>query len=429
MSDINSGSKKTCGNKSIKSSVIIFIFITLFSFSPLLAMITALVMILFIGAKSSEYSSLLIFMLSIYYILSASIAVSGVENFILRSDDFTAYYNEFIALRYNQGDLYDNIRFPEFGISLLNIFIGTFSDSNPYLIKTIYCIFLGLGVIYVIRVIKHRYGLTVFEYACLTVLTLVFCNWILVIQLSRQSFSVIFIFLAFLSKGKISKILFVFFAAIFHLSALLLWPLYEFLLKPRTKREVKIIVPLLVLFSAIVLLIIPHIGGLFIGIPVLDKLDYTLRSFLDPDSIKNSIRTSLVISFYFIVLLVYDFLFGTRSSYEHEARYRYTVMIIVAILLCFSYLPSVNNRVLLGPAYIFTGFYYFHFIIKGREFYKAKSNIKLFSLFAFVTVLFSSKFIINSEDYSRYDLVGDKPFYYVEHLFEEKSYIERRFLR
>ncbi|UPR28434.1 EpsG family protein [Vibrio crassostreae] len=422
-------SKKMCGNRNINSAAIIFVFITLLSFSPLLAMITALVMILFIGTKSSRDSTLLILMLSIYYILAASIAVSGVENFILRSDDFTSYYNEFLDLRYSPGGGYDNIRLPEFGISLLNVFISTFSDNNPYLIKTVYCMFLGLGIIYVIRVIKLRYGLTVFEYACLTVLTLAFCNWILVIQLSRQSFSVIFIFLAILSNRKISKILFVFFAAIFHLSALLLWPLYEFLLKPRTKREVKIVVPLLVLFSAIILLTIPYIGGLFIGIPILDKLDYTLRSFLDPDSINNAIRTSLIISFYFIILLAYDFLFGIKKGYGNEAEYRYTVMIIVAMLLCFSYLPSVNNRVLLGPAYIFTGFYYFKFIIKGREFHKAKANVRLFSLFAFVMVLFSSKFILNSENYSRYDLVGDKPFYYVEYLFEEKYYIERRFLR
>lgn len=412
---------------NFKAVLFILVPLSILSFSPFIAGLMA-VCYLFLVKNDSDYREWIKSQYLIIILMASTFFFTlSVENFQVRSDDFTSYYNYFLDIHYKYVSLSELIKysFPEIGLPLVN-YISEIVINNiePYKLKSIYLIIHLTGLYIIINLVSIRLKFNNGQLAIFSCLTIVFFNSIIGIQVSKQTISSIFILIGIFSERKPFRTISILCAVVFHLSALLIYPLSMFLLKKRSRKDIIYVLFTVVIVNVLLLFIIPRISSFLIGIPVLDKLDFTIRMMSDPERVLQSLRTSLMLLIYLSPLVIYSFLFRQYP----QISYVNNVMILIILVLGFCYFPGINNRVFLIQFYIFLGFYYALVFLKEGNLNKLNEfSARLLLLFVAVIMLINTHFL-KAGAYSRFDIVGETPFYYMSTLDEEVGRINRSIL-
>ena len=399
----------------------------LFMVSPRLGYFFSIPTLIFFGFYSKHkppsviknITSLLIFMVLV------SIAFHNVsyENFILESDDFTDYYNNYLGFLNEGFTLFYLFRFgPEINLALFNFILSELINGPyPYLLKFIYSLLQVFLLYLVIRKIRLKEELNFFSYIILFSLVIIFFKSNLLIQYSRQAFSSMLILLAVFSTGKDKK-LYLVIALLTHLSAFIVYPLCKILMTEMSKKL--FIRALFISFLIFIFLLSSsYISGYVSGIPLLNKLVYVTKNMNNTESVITSIKSSMMLVLYMMPIFFYSIVTSFRMQNQ---GFQYNVYLIVFIIILFSAFPGFINRVFLPVISVFLGYFYYKILFINSFRYKDLA-IRLTAVLLFhVIIFFASSF--SGGAYSRYSIIDLNFNHITDTLFFKQQYIDRRFL-
>ncbi|MEY0174294.1 EpsG family protein [Providencia rettgeri] len=391
-------------------------------FSPTLSLYFIVSFLILFSLKNNSYYGVVILLLILWLFFNA-INTIAFQNFIYSSDDFSSYYNNYLSFLYSDDFLKNLTEFGYFevGLPFLNFLLTLIiQEPEPYKVKFYYSILQGIGVIYCAMRAAKYYNLNVNSTILLITLTIVFYKSILAIQLSRQTFSSIFIILYIFSTNKKSKFIFLLSSVIFHSSAIFLLPISIFLFKKRTKKDFLIFALIATFIYTIIQFSYLLLQSSLINYPIINKLDFSIRLLRDDEKVKQSIDTSILLMAYIVPILFLSFISKNHS------HFKYNYLIIIFGLFLFQSFPGLNNRVFFLQLYFFLGFYYFStFFIFG------KSNHLVYKIFILIifNFLFLQTHLIRDENIKRFPEYSNTPFYYLNNISEKNQSVDRTLLR
>ncbi len=399
---------------------IFFIFSILFSltaFSPTLSVYFLILFLVFCNFPENNSAHGLLVLLVFTWVIFNALDVVSFENFILASDDFSSYYNNYVNFQMNgfYSEAFFEFGYGEIALPLINYLSSLIIDGyEPYKLKLIYSVLQSFGLIGCCISIAKYYNLSLKQRYLLIAVVIAFFKPLVGIQLSRQCFSSIFIVLSIFSYNRSKKISFFLISFLFHSSAIILYPLTVFLFKKRTKRDF-----LLTVISALGLYLFFTIAysilrDSIINIPILNKLDYALRMISEPDKLRQSVITSLLLMIYLTPLILICF-YSKKQSY-----FKFNILIIFTFLIFFSTFPGVNNRIFLTQLYLFLGVYYYLIMFHGFNTYNLYH--RLFVALCFTFLFVQSHYGNEGRRFSNFDI---NPFFYMQTLDHKEFEINR----
>ncbi|EKG7070730.1 O120 family O-antigen polymerase [Escherichia coli] len=397
-----------------------FLIALFFLYSPsylIYIVVSAFVLIKF----NNNYSFGLFILLIMVWLVVNSTNVISYQNFVLASDDFSSYYNNYLGfLHYgiNEENLFE-FGYSEIMLPLLNYIASLIiGQPEPYKLKFLYSILQSTGVLYCCVKISRHYKLDLSNSILLTAAVLVFYKPLVGIQLSRQMFSSIFIIAFIFTNNKFERVIFALIAFCFHSSAIVLLPITQYLLTKRKRKDLYYSLIIVLLAYAAFIVVFTSFKNELINIPVLNKLDYTFRMFNEPEKIKQSVFTSFLLLIYLIPALIFSIL-NKKSD-----GFKYNIAIICVFLISFCIVPGFNNRLFFAELYVFLGFFYYMVFFYNRV--NAREHVSRLIIFILFTILFfQSQF---SSENRRFDSFELEPFYYLKYLEYRETEINRGLL-
>ncbi|MGR5547050.1 EpsG family protein [Vibrio sp. PNB22_2_2] len=398
---------------------LVFLIIISPAFSPFFSFVISLLALFFPFNNKYLVSRVIVFFACCSIVVSLSVINVSQANFIFKNDDFTAYYNSYLDIYYNgfSFDVLTQYNGVEIGLPLVNFFIyKLIGNPHPYMVKFFYSIFQLTFFSWCIYLYSIKKKLNIKEMSILFALSFIFAKPLIMIQVSRQAISSLFIFLALCSDKRASKNIFIVFAFLFHSSVIFIYPLIKFLFLPRKRKDFIYTMTIALSFVSFLFLVYSFLRGNIISIPIINKLDFVIRMMVDEEMVKNSINTS-------IKLLVYIFPMAFYCVFlEPKNTYKYNVFILFGLVASFSFLPGLSNRLLLFPLYIFTGVYYF------KVFFENGVNLALKYLIVCLVGFSLLALVYADFNLSRFSIFYGSFFYYLDGLNEESLYINRHLL-
>lgn len=398
--------------------IIIFIasiFLSVLSPSCTVFIIIALLFLVNFHGNSSYYG-LFLLLLTLWLVFNA-IDVISFKNFVYASDDFSSYYNnylDFLKFGFNKDSLfeYGNI---EIALPLLNYLCSLIIDGpEPYKVKFIYAFIQGFGVLFCCFRISSYYHMNLKRTVLLVSLVLIFYKPIVALQLSRQTFSSIFIVAFIFTNRRLHKIIYFIIAILFHSSTIILLPISIFLFRNRTKKDFVITLIIISCLFALTQITYSVLRLSVINVPILNKLDYIVRALSDPDKIRQSVLTSFLLICYLVPILI-----GCIVK-KWSGNLKYNILIILSLLIIFCMFPGFNNRILLPELYLFLGFYYFNILFDN-----VGNTVVFYKVI--VVVCFSFLFIQShyNEENRRFSNFELQPLYYLNFFSQQEDTINR----
>ena len=406
-------------SSSHKYGLVFFLFFCL-AFSPLATFFFSM-LFMFITSQGGREGQYVQTVLAFFAILSLGISSVSLQLFIYEESDLTTYYNGFLQLqKYGvASDVFGSYGFGlEFGLPVLDYLISrVLVYEMPYLyLLTHFCLMAGL-VLLIVKRLTSIFGLNLQQSALLLAFMLLFLKFGSLTNHLRQSYSSLFILLAVLENKWFNK--FVFISIIFHLSAVLIYPLVHFLLRPQSLGQ-GIKNSLLFIFISILIqsFLLPSFDELFsISELFYSKLKFMHETSLDDTSTIVYMRRVFSASLYIVVLIFLGLMINRRLFLERCGF----LITILCFLAAFSFFPGLAIRLLQPILSIMTGWLFFKVLYLDVNF-KYTRQVGLVML-----CLFQAKWLFLNEGY--YDRISEGhyiPFYYVADIFEQVGPVNRQ---
>jgi hypothetical protein len=366
------------------------------------------------SSKKNEGKMLLFFVCACFVVIAIIINENSVQKFVIREDDFTTYYNNYLSFLNN-----DYSAFFEFGggfevgLPFLNYILSTLIDEPlPYLVQVFYIIiFIGLFYYYVVidkyfisSKRPNRYILFVWGLAFLKITAM--------LTIERQAIASFFVLFAISDRRK--KLLWLLLGCLFHLSTPVVYFFIKNILDTKTYQRAFLYclgLFITVAFSYEILTVINNI------LPN-DKIGFVLYFFNNKDLVHNEIIKSIKQIAYILPLLCFNFILRLKTIKWSLGP---SLMFFSLSMLILSVLPGVPTRLMMPIIFILFGFYYYHF-------FNQFSNLNQLAIYAIITLCLSSYKFFLPGYYQRYPLLGSYPGYYVDAFVEKHSYTRRPLL-
>lgn len=368
--------------------------------------------------KSAVFGLLILSL--IFSIVGLSFNGSSRLLFDYYQDDFVTYYNNFYCMYSSDNGCFKAFGVSEPGLPVIN-FIFSLIVWNPYpravlFLHSVVQLSLIMSFFYFSQR-SNKDGISGFVLLCAAVL--VFYKSGSQLLHLRQGYSSIFIVGALLFSSYRKKYGFLFFAFLFHNTAIIIYPICSFILYGSNRRR-NIASACLVCLIPFIYLLVSYMSDFIFRVPLLaNRLAFLVNNSTQDSSLLSSLVNSInrilyVLPLFFSSLYLYYF----RKNQQANSYLSMSLLLIVCFVVS-SYLPSFQ-RVFAPIAYILMGFiYYSHF----KEFY---SNNTLRLLLIFLWVLTCLKWFMDPiYFYSAIPKYDYYPFYYLDYYSETSGYIDR----
>lgn len=406
---------------SHKYGLVLLLFFCL-AFSPLATFFFSM-LFMFVTSQRGREGQYVQTVLVSFAVLSLGISSVSLQLFIYEESDLTSYYNAFLQLqKYGlASDVFGRYGFGlEFGLPVLDYLISrVLVYEMPYLyLLTHFCLMAGL-VLLIVKRLTSIFGLNLQQSALLLAFMLLFLKFGSLTNHLRQSYSSLFIIFSILEKRWINK--FVLISIIFHLSAIVIYPLVRFLLRQQSFGQGFKSSGLLIFLALLIqTFLIPYFDELFyISELVYYKLKFMHETTLDDSSTMAYLRRLISASLYIIVLIFLGFTINRRLFFESCG----SLISLLCFLAAFSFLPGLAIRLLQPILMIMIGWLFFKVLYLDLNF-RYTRQVGLVML-----IFFQAKWLFLNEGY--YDRISEGhyiPFYYVADIFEEVGPINRQHL-
>ncbi|MBJ6944628.1 EpsG family protein [Vibrio cholerae] len=400
-------------------NITIVILFLLLAYAPYILLVvsgSALIIISTVKYKQGNENYFIIF--ATLYALSIIIYTLSVPNFLVSSDDFTTYYNNYVGMI--SGDFYNSIsEFGfEIGLPILNYFLSIFSNLQyPYIFKLYHSVlnFIILSILLVY--VRKNTSMSVKEFFVFSCFILILFKLPQQLHLMRQGYASYFILFALFSKYRYQRCLFLSVASIFHLSALIIYPFFFFLTKVNSKKQFYFFI--IVFFSFLVLLSVLVSSGIFFDIPLVNKLNFIIGYIDSEEHVNRTLSEVLKALMYFYPLAFFSIIYWFKSIKCDES---YFVYLSILFLLIFSVIPGFGLRVYMPYMSIFLGYYYYKYFCE-RGF-----SVLVF-MFIFLFLILNINWLVNSElFFYNYPTFSSEPFYYIDSWMKEVGEVCRECL-
>ncbi|WP_318443862.1 EpsG family protein [Photobacterium leiognathi] len=354
---------------------------------------------------------------SIFFILSYIIYINSIPSFLVMSDDYTAYYNnyiEFLNGDFNAFRTFSGGR--EFLFPILNyIFSLIIGAPYPYLLKTFHTLIFVILFCFLVFLICKNKKLSKNE--CMLLIVCMFVFWKLPqsLHLMRQGYASYFILMAFFVNRLCYRVILISIASFFHLSSPIIFVIIFYMMKVKTYKRAFLVSFLFLIISFFILISGAILEPLKLISP---KLVYIINNLHNNNNMFNSsffesVKATTYL-FPLIVLIIINNKFG-----KTKIDIGPFIVVVISFLIFFSYIPGFAFRIMMPILSVFIGYYYYLTVANF------KSIIRTLILLLIFTFLYMTWIISNQMFFYRYPIIGDTPFYYVPKFFEEKSYIFR----
>jgi len=403
------------------------VIIILLLFVPPLAFFASVSGLAVVGiyGKKEEHLSLF-FVLLFGAFVSTAISATSHPLFLYEESDFTTYYLNYLVF-YNEGldaNIEEYFKFGspiELGLPILHFLFALVIDAPyPYLVKFFHAAVQLILLLAVVMKIAKYYSLSFKELSLIYSLTLLFYKFGATLNHLVQGYSSFFILFAVFSNRKVN--IWLLFATLFHLSALLIYPLVRFLILTKSKSKL-LLFCLVCLATSVVIYLMLSIISNFISSSgsYLTKLQWAFTKVMEPAKVADSIKLALVASMYLVPLL----LINAIAFFQRRVTLPlcYNILAIFVFVVSFSYLPGISVRVMAPVLTILVGFVYF------KSLYTRIKLTQFPLVLYFFIVFFPLNWLIRSElYYYSYPMASHYPMYYVNTFFISKEGVTRNML-
>ncbi|TNH77921.1 hypothetical protein CF142_02065 [Aeromonas caviae] len=387
--------------------MLFFVLLSLLLF-PLLSYVLSSIMLILIVNNREERSKIMFSLFFVILVLSHIVNEVSVQKFLIREDDFTTYYSNYLDLLHgNYEALFVFGGGIEIGLPVVNYVLSIVVDQPmPYLIQAIYiAIFMAL-LIYLIS-ISPLYDL--YSKLALLLWILLFIKFTAMLTIERQAIASFFVIFAIFEPRK--KFFWLIIGCIFHLTSPIVYFVTKFVLKVRTYKKALIACSVLFIFTFFSYNVLSAINALINT----DKIGYVLYFLNENDLIKNELVKSVKQIIYILPLCVLDPILRCRGI---RWEYGPSVFLFCMSMLILSALPGVPSRVLMPIVFILYGYYYYSFF----NLFSKKIQVTGFTIIA---ILFALYKLMLPGYYYRFPILNVYPGYYMVELLEEVGYIDR----
>ncbi len=361
-----------------------------------------------------------IFITVFLFVFSLGINAASYQQFLYHESDFTSYYNNFLTFdEWFKGDWFVYSGGVEVGLPFINFILSFIVDEKPYLFLIAHLLIqIGL-LIYLAKLIKEKFALSLFEFGVLLGFLFAFYKYLGMLNHMRQGYSSVFILIALYSSGK-RKNAFIFIACLFHISTFLVYPLARLIYISKDIGRKKHLVYLSIPAAFIFFFAFDFFGQLSsMDNFLMEKLVFTFREREGVSAYISSFFYSLIKIFYLLPLLILNEFYSDKDD---KQNLRLSMLAIIVPILALSFLPSFVSRLYEFVLVTSLGLLYFYFYINC----KAQGRLIARSVvIGFLLILNFRWFMLDNSFYARYPLFSSEPFYYFDSLIEESSRISR----
>lgn len=407
-------------NKQLPTTTFLFV-IALLAFSPPIAYIFSIIGMFAISNYKIRLYEPYFIVFGFGAIFSIVISGSSHPLFLYEESDFTTYYNNYHDfLEYGfRAEFFKFGKGVEVGLPLVNYFLSLLiNEPLPYLVRAAHLAFQMTLLVFLVKKIVSFHKLDKYKAGILLALFLLFFKFGATLNHLRQGYSSFFILIALFSTKRMY--LYFILACLFHVSALVIYPLCNFLLKNSNKKFLIIFI-ISILFGSVGILIVLEVIADFIkssDLAILGKLVVAFSTALDQEDVVLSFKRSLIASMYFIpIVALSNLLFVLRRKH---LDYELNVWAMFIFVMGFSYIPVISTRILAPIITVCTGYLYFRAFVLDSDFRQLKYLVIFFICFFNINWIFSS-----SLHYYRYPMASVIPFYYLNSLFEVRENVNR----
>jgi len=370
-----------------------------------------------------------IVVLSLPFVLfSMAITILGEPTLRYADSDFVAYYNNYLSFfitdEVSRSSSAHWGGFPwggglEIGIPTLHfIFAHIIQAPAPFVVKFFHALLLESLLVCVLFQISKKHRLKVQNFAILMCFVFIFIKFSGMFNHLRQSYSSLIILLAIFSDSKFKRRLLFFFACTFHLSALVVYPLCNWLFFSRKKY--KKIVVLIAVFAGVTIVFMPVlvdiISSQFKNSLIFSKVIWSLMRSQEDESVMNSLVTTATRLIYLLPIIVISI---TMKKVKNDGfQISFFVFIIVLSLY---FLPGFAVRLFQIFLMVMVG--YLYFITIGKD--KYKNYFVYVTLISFLLV-HTILWLRNSFYFYELQVFSSAvPFEYLSVLTDESSIVNR----
>lgn len=402
--------------KSSKWSIIILIFVLLFSilFVPSVGLFVAFaIACLVANTQYTNFRTTIIFILIASMFIILALYEGSVQKFIIREDDFTTYYNNYLNLvDGNYNVIFEFGGGVEIGLPMINLLFSFLIDSpKPYILQTFYIGLYFILLLYLISIDDFFSSKRKNDFMLL-LWALLFLKLTAMLTIERQSIASFFVLYAVMDRRR--KFFWIILGCCFHLSTPIVYLTVKYILNTRTYKKTLITSLLLIVF----IIFSSSVLNILYSIMPNDKIGYVLYFINDKKLIENEIVKSLKQVVYIFPLIVMDIIFRLKGIKWSLGP---SVLMFFCAMLILSFLPGVPTRLLMPIVFILFGFYYYNCAC----YLKLHSHLTLFILVAALLTIYK---ISLPGYFYRYPIADVYPAYYLSSFDESEGYIQRSLL-
>ncbi|WP_125717070.1 EpsG family protein [Pseudoalteromonas rubra] len=356
----------------------------------------------------------------VLFILSLGINAGSYFQFVYHESDFTSYYNNFLTFDGGlNGDWFVYSGGIEVGLPFVNFILSFFIGNKPYLFLTAHLTIQVVLLIYLARIIKDRFELSVFEFGVLLGFFFTFYKYLGMLNHMRQAYSSIFVLIAVFSRGK-SQNYFLLVAFLFHLSTVVVYPLAKLVYFYRGYKYKRYLIYLSIPTAFFVFFSFDFFSRLsLIDNFLMEKLLFTFREREDDSAYISSVLYSIIKIIYLLPLLLLNELYCQSSE---KRNLRLSILAVIIPVLALSFLPSFVSRIYEVILVTSVGLLYFYLYINCHS--RGRVVVRCIVM-AFLFILNFRWFFLDESFYARYPLISSEPFYYFDAMVEESTSISR----
>lgn len=386
------------------------------------------IVVLLAGSMLTIADSKVILVIALPFVLLAILLMSlGEPSLRYAQSDFVSYYNNYLSfLPFTDSGIssYNQInRFPyggglEVGLPIIHFLVANIIQApTPLSVKLFHIILLETLLIVALYVVAKKYKLNIRSFIILLCFVFVFIKFGGIFNHLRQSYASLLMIIALFSESRNLKRALFLVSCSFHLSSLLLYPIYRWLLFSRVnfKKIILLLVSLSFLLGILVPLVLEAVAATFYSSFFLDKIFWSFYRSQEEGSVLNNLSSIAIRLAYLVPIILFCIVTKTTRNHVFEIS-----LFTGIVVLSFWFLPSLPIRVFQIIFLILMGYLYFMSFGRGGR-GGLLSNIILILFLSAHMFLWSSN-VFYFYEFPEFSTI---PFSYVSLLTEESYFIDR----
>jgi hypothetical protein len=386
------------------------------------------IVVLLAGSMLTIADSKAILAIALPFVLLAILLMSLAEPSLrYAQSDFVSYYNNYLSfLPFGYAGISSMAETKGFafgggleaGVPILHfIFAHIIQTPAPFVVKLFHILLLETLLMVALYGIAKNYKLNVRVFMVFLCFVFVFIKFGGIFNHLRQSYASLIMLIALFSESRsLKKVLFAV-ACSFHLSSLILYPFYHWLLFSRVgfKKIILLVVSLSFLLGALIPFVLEIVVSQFYSSSVADKILWSFFRSQEEESVENHLSSIATRLAYLVPIIV----FCVVTKTTHNPVFKISILTSV-VVLSFWFLPSLLTRVFQIIFLILMG--YLYFMSFGR-----RGRASLFSSITVILFLCAHMILWSSNVFYFYEFpeFSSTPFSYVSLLTEESYFIDR----